>query len=75
MRFISWNVNGLRACVGKGFEDSFKAHDADFFCLTGDQDASRTNWICSLMAISRFGTMQTRKDIRAQPSIHASISR
>lgn len=33
MKFISWNVNGLRACVGKGFEDSFKALDADFFCL------------------------------------------
>ena len=32
-KFISWNVNGLRACVGKGFEDSFKALDADFFCL------------------------------------------
>ena len=33
MRFISWNVNGLRACVSKGFEESFKALDADFFCL------------------------------------------
>ncbi len=33
MKFISWNVNGLRACVGKGFEDIFKALDADFFCL------------------------------------------
>ncbi len=33
MKFISWNVNGLRACVKKGFEDSFKALDADFFCL------------------------------------------
>jgi len=33
MRFISWNVNGLRACAGKGFEESFKALDADFFCL------------------------------------------
>ena len=33
MKFISWNVNGLRACAGKGFEDSFKALDADFFCL------------------------------------------
>lgn len=30
MRFISWNVNGLRACITKGFEDSFKALDADF---------------------------------------------
>lgn len=33
MKFISWNTNGLRACVGKGFEESFKALDADFFCL------------------------------------------
>ncbi len=33
MKFISWNVNGLRACVGKGFEEIFKALDADFFCL------------------------------------------
>lgn len=33
MKFISWNVNGLRACKGKGFEDSFRALDADFFCL------------------------------------------
>ncbi len=33
MKFISWNVNGLRACVGKGFGKSFKALDADFFCL------------------------------------------
>ncbi|MCI2087474.1 MAG: exodeoxyribonuclease III [Prevotella sp.] len=33
MKFISWNVNGLRACVKKGFKDSFKKLDADFFCL------------------------------------------
>ncbi|MBO4607124.1 MAG: exodeoxyribonuclease III [Prevotella sp.] len=33
MKFISWNVNGLRACVSKGFEDTFKALNADFFCL------------------------------------------
>lgn len=33
MRFISWNVNGLRAVVKKGFEDIFTSLDADFFCL------------------------------------------
>ena len=33
MKFISWNVNGLRACVQKGFLDYFKEADADFFCL------------------------------------------
>ena len=33
MKFISWNVNGLRACVGKNFCDDFATLDADFFCL------------------------------------------
>ena len=33
MKFISWNVNGLRACEGKGFSDIFHRMNADFFCL------------------------------------------
>ncbi|MBQ7886100.1 MAG: exodeoxyribonuclease III [Clostridia bacterium] len=33
MKLISWNVNGLRACIGKGFGDYFAAQGADFFCL------------------------------------------
>ncbi len=33
MKLISWNVNGLRACAGKGFSDAFIKLDADFFCL------------------------------------------
>ena len=33
MKFISWNVNGLRACTGKWFEEAFNTLDADFFCL------------------------------------------
>ena len=33
MKCISWNVNGLRACMGKGFADFFNEADADFFCL------------------------------------------
>ena len=33
LRFISWNVNGLRACMQKGFLDYFREADADFFCL------------------------------------------
>ena len=33
MKFISWNVNGLRAVAGKGFADAFLSLDADFFCL------------------------------------------
>jgi len=33
MKFVSWNVNGLRAVAGKGFADIFKSFDADCFCL------------------------------------------
>ena len=33
MKFISWNVNGIRACVTKGFLDYFHEMDADFFCI------------------------------------------
>ncbi|WP_312642602.1 exodeoxyribonuclease III [Hydrogenoanaerobacterium sp.] len=33
MKLISWNVNGLRACMGKGFSDFFKEIDADIFCV------------------------------------------
>ena len=32
-KLISWNVNGLRACVGKGFMDFFNEADADVFCI------------------------------------------
>ena len=33
MKLVSWNVNGIRACVKKGFEDFFKEVDADIFCI------------------------------------------
>lgn len=33
IRLVSWNVNGLRACEGKGFSDVFRSLDADFFCI------------------------------------------
>ena len=33
MKFISWNVNGFRSCLGKGFEEFFKSQDADFFSI------------------------------------------
>ena len=33
MKFISWNVNGLRACLDQGFSDFFTSQNADFFCI------------------------------------------
>ena len=41
MKLISWNVNGIRACIGKGFEESFAALDADIFLPAGNENASR----------------------------------
>ena len=40
-KFISWNVNGLRACVTKGFLDFFKESDADIFCI---QETKLQQW-------------------------------
>ena len=33
MKIVSWNVNGIRACINKGFNDFFKEADADIFCI------------------------------------------
>ena len=33
MKFISWNVNGIRACLKKGFEEYFQEANADIFCI------------------------------------------
>ncbi|MGN1348589.1 MAG: endonuclease/exonuclease/phosphatase family protein, partial [Acutalibacteraceae bacterium] len=33
LKFVSWNVNGIRACVQKGFEEIFRQLDADIFCI------------------------------------------
>lgn len=50
MKFVSWNVNGLRACMNKGFMETFQILDADIFCLqeTKMQSSSiriRFTWI------------------------------
>ena len=37
MKLVSWNVNGIRACITKGFEESFAKLDADIFLSSGDQ--------------------------------------
>lgn len=43
MKLISWNVNGLRANITKGFETFFKQIDADIFLYSGNKNAERTN--------------------------------
>ena len=50
MKFVSWNVNGLRACINKGFMDCFYQLDADFFCL--QETKLQEGQILSLIHIS-----------------------
>ena len=74
MKFISWNVNGLRACVGKGFLDFFQQVDADFFCLQEtklqagqlelDLPGYHQYWNCAEKTGKRYagsGLMKSRK--------------
>ena len=60
MRLISWNVNGIRACCDKGFRDSFKALDADFFCL------QETKMQEGQLDLHHIGTMPKRKAIQVR---------
>ena len=66
MKFISWNVNGLRAVVGKGFDEIFKALDADFFCLQ-ETKMQAGQLDLDFEGYRSYGTMPTRKVTRAQP--------
>ena len=40
MKFVSWNVNGLRACMNKGFMETFQTLDADIFWFTRNKIAT-----------------------------------
>ena len=66
MKFISWNVNGLRACAGKGFEDTFNDLDADFFCLQETKMQPGREWTWNSRATIHTGTQQRKKAIPAQ---------
>lgn len=61
MKFISWNVNGYRAAVRKGFKDYFKSADADIFCIQetkmqpGQADMSEDGYYLNLNSAERKG--------------------
>ena len=61
MKFISWNVNGLRACVTKGFMDYFKEVDADIFCLQ-ETKLQEGQIELELKDIMIIGTMPLKRD-------------
>ena len=69
MKLISWNVNGLRACVKKGFEDFFKEADADIFCV---QETKLQEGQIDF-APNVTGTMQRKKVIQEQQCLPKNI--
>ncbi len=68
MKFISWNVNGLRAIVNKNFLDVFHELDADFFCLQ-ETKLQAGQIELDFLAIINIGIMQKEKAIQAQRSL------
>ena len=67
MKLISWNVNGLRACMKKGFEDFFKEVDADIFCVQ-ETSFRRGRLIFARKGTNVTGTTRSAKDTPAPPS-------
>ena len=65
MKFVSWNVNGLRACMNKGFADFFNDINADIFAIQ-ETKMQEEQKVSPLTAIKRFGTAPRKKDIRAR---------
>ena len=68
MKLISWNVNGLRACLTHGFAESFAALDADIFFGAGDQDAARSGGFLRRMATPSIPILPRRRATPARPA-------
>ena len=65
MKFISWNVNGLRACCEKGFSDIFRSLNADFFCLQ-ETKMQEGQLDLAFEGMLLIGIMPKRKDIQVR---------
>ena len=73
MKLISWNVNGFRACLEKGFADFFAAADADFFCIQetkmqpGQADIAPEGYHCYWYSADKKGYSGTAIFARKEP--------
>ncbi len=73
MKFVSWNVNGLRAIAQKGFDEIFRSFDADFFCLQetkmqeGQHDFSPAGYVKYFNYAERKGYSGTAIYVRQKP--------
>ena len=72
MKFVSWNVNGLRAVMGKNFVDIFSSFDADFFCLQ-ETKLQEGQIDLSFPGYKRVtGIMLRRRDIAGLPYLQST---
>ena len=67
MKLISWNVNGLRACIQKGFLDFFKEADADIFCIQ-ESKLSEGQLTLDLPGYHQYWNYAEKRDIPARRS-------
>lgn len=67
MKAVSWNVNGLRACLNKGFANVVQAMNADFFCVQ-ETKLQAGQLDLTLPAIPHIGIMRKKRAMPAQPS-------
>lgn len=73
MKFISWNVNGLRACKQKGFDEFFKNQDADFFAIQeskmqeGQADVSAEDYLLYMNSAEKKGYSGTIVYVKKEP--------
>ncbi|MFQ9705189.1 MAG: hypothetical protein ACLR0U_31765 [Enterocloster clostridioformis] len=65
-KLISWNVNGLRACVGKGFLDFFREADANVFCIQ-ESKLQEGQIELDLPGYHQYWNYARKRDIPAQP--------
>ena len=64
MKLVSWNVNGIRACLKKGFLDFFNEIDADIFCIQ-ETKASESQVEINTPGYKQFWNALRRRDILA----------
>lgn len=65
MKLISWNVNGIRACVTKGFMDFFNEIDADIFCIQ-ESKMQEGQLELEMPGYYQYWIMLKRRDIQEQ---------
>ena len=67
-KMISWNVNGLRACMKKGFQEYFESADADIFCLQ-ETKLQEGQIDLELPGYHQYWNYAERKDIPVRPCL------